>query len=180
MKVTQIVIGFFVLIFSWSCSSDLDFDQANNLELRPIVEANLTSFDVAANKFVNNGVEQSLLIDTPGTLNFDDSFFKDNLIKADLFFEVNNTINRAYVLQFIFLNNANTPLTTIQVDVPAYAGTINITTNKTIYEGATLDLFKQTKKMTFVVTMLSGPPLSATSVGNLKLRSSVTAYFNIK
>ena len=42
------------------------------------------------------------------------------------------------------------------------------------------DLLKQTKKIAFVVTLLPGPPLTSTSVGNLKLRSSVTAYFDIQ
>ena len=61
MKVTQTLLGFFVLLFSFSCSSDLDFEQVNNLELRPVVVAN----DVVANKLVNNGSEQSISMDTP-------------------------------------------------------------------------------------------------------------------
>ena len=111
---------------------------------------------------------------------FNDSFFRDNLSKADLFFEVNNTINRAFILRLVFLDAANTQLTTIQMDIPAYAGTPNQTTLTQTFQGTNLDLLKQTKKIAFVLTLLPGPPLSSTSVGNLKLRSSVTAYFDIQ
>ena len=55
MKATQTLLGFFVLLLTVSCSSDLDFDQVNDLQLQPVVVANLSSFDVAANQFVNNG-----------------------------------------------------------------------------------------------------------------------------
>lgn len=180
MKVTQTLLGFLVLFFAMSCSSDLDFDQVNDLQLQPVVVANLSSFDVAAGQFVNNGTEQAVSIDTPDVGVFNDSFFRDNLSKADLFFEVNNTINRAFILRLVFLDTANTPLTTIQMDIPAYAGTTNQTTLTQTFQGTNLDLLKQTKKIAFVVTLLPGPPLTSTSVGNLKLRSSVTAYFDIQ
>mgnify|MGYP003615269420 FL=1 len=55
MKATQTLLGLFVLLLTVSCSSDLDFDQVNDLQLQPVVVANLSSFDVAANQFVNNG-----------------------------------------------------------------------------------------------------------------------------
>ena len=180
MKATQTLLGFFVLLLTVSCSSDLDFDQVNDLQLQPVVVANLSSFDVAANQFVNNGTEQAVSIDTPDVGVFNDSFFRDNLNKADLFFEVNNTINRAFTLRLVFLDAANTPLTTIQMNIPAYAGTPNQTTLTQTFQGTNLDLLKQTKKIAFVVTLLPGPPLTSTSVGNLKLRSSVTAYFDIQ
>lgn len=180
MKVHHTLIGFLSLLIFVSCSSDLDFDQANDIELRPVVVGNLASFDVVANQFVNNGLEQTVSIDTPELGVFDDTFFKKNLIQTDLFFEVDNTINRAFELQLFFLDNANAPVSSIRMDIPAYTGTPNVTTQTVIYQGANLDLLKQSKKIAFVITLLPGPPLSATSVGNLKLRSSITAYFDIK
>jgi hypothetical protein len=180
MKVTQTLLGFFVLLFSFSCSSDLDFEQVNNLELRPVVVANLSSFDVVANKLVNNGSEQSISMDTPDVGVFNSSFLKDNLNKANLSFEVNNTINRAFTLQLLFLNAANIPPITIQMNIPAYDGTANQTILTQTFEGTNLNLLKQTKKIGFIIALLPGPTLTSSSVGNLKLRSSVTAYFDIK
>ncbi|OOV27716.1 hypothetical protein BXU11_09675 [Flavobacterium sp. LM5] len=180
MKAYKTLLVFFLILFSFSCSSDLDFDQANDIELRPVVIGNLASFDLVANQFVNNGLEQTVSIDTPELGVFDDTFFKKNLIQTDLFFEVDNTINRAFELQLFFLDNANAPVSSIRMDIPAYAGTSNVTKRTVVYQGANLDLLKQSKKIAFVITLLPGPPLSAASVGNLKLRSSITAYFDIK
>lgn len=180
MKVTQTLLVFFLLFFAMSCSSDLDFDQVNDLELQPVFVGNLASFDVAAKQFVNNGTEQTISIDFNEVGIFNSSFFRDNLSKADLSFEVDNTINRAFVLRLVFLDVSNKPLTTIQMNIPDYVGTINQTTLTKTFEGTDLDLLKQTKMIAFVVTLLPGPPLTSTSVGNLKLRSSVTAYFDIK
>ncbi|MGL2987741.1 hypothetical protein ACSVH5_09105 [Flavobacterium sp. RSSA_27] len=180
MKVTQTLLGFFVLLFVLGCSSDLDFDQVNDLELQPVVVANVASFDAAANQFVNNGIEQTVAIATPEVGVFNDSFLRDNVSKAELFFEVNNTINRAFTLQMVFLDVNNAPLTTIQMDIPAYAGTPNLTPFTKTFQGTDLILLKQTKRIAFIVALLPGPPLTSTSVGNLKLRSSVTAYFDIK
>ena len=47
-KVLAIVV---LLLFSFSCASDLDFDQANDLKLEPIVVANLAYFNVEAKDF---------------------------------------------------------------------------------------------------------------------------------
>ena len=76
MKATQTLLGFFVLLLTVSCSSDLDFDQVNDLQLQPVVVANLSSFDVAANQFVNNGTEQAVSIYTPDVGVFNDSFLE--------------------------------------------------------------------------------------------------------
>ncbi|MGL5112196.1 MAG: hypothetical protein ACRC6O_06105 [Flavobacterium sp.] len=180
MKISRRLSGFFALFFLVSCSSDLDFDQANDIELKPVVVANLAGFDVAAPEFVNTGIEQTVSIDTPDLGVFDDTFFKKNLIGTDLFFEVENTINRAFVLQLFFLDSANNPVTSIRLDIPAFTGTSNLTTQTFIYVGAGLDALKKSKKVAFVITLLPGPPLTASSIGNIKLRSSITAFFDIK
>ena len=95
------VLGILILIvFSFSCASDLDYNQVNDLKLEPVFVANLAYFDVPANQFVTNGVEQSVIIDTPTVDVFNDDFFKENLKRADLFFEINNTINRGLHFRF--------------------------------------------------------------------------------
>ena len=90
------VVGLLILLlFSFSCASDLDYDQANDLKLEPVFVANLAYFDVPANEFVTNGVEQGVIFDTPTVDVFNDDFFRDNLKKVEFFFEMENTINRA-------------------------------------------------------------------------------------
>ena len=96
-------LGIFILsIFFLSCSSDLDFNQVNDLKLEPVVVANLASFDVQANQFVVGGVEQPVSGDLMNFDVFKQSFFDQNLNRADFFFEINNTINRGFNINLYF------------------------------------------------------------------------------
>jgi len=171
-------LGIFILsIFSLSCSSDLDFNQVNNLKVEPVVTANLATFDVPANQFVFGGVEQNVAGDVLDFDVFKDSSLNKSLTRADFFFEINNTINRAYKINLYLLDANNQPLYTIPFDVPAYAGVQNLVTKTEIFENAKLDILKKTVKIGFVISMYPGPPLSESSLGSIKLRSSATVYF---
>ncbi len=171
---------FILLLLSSSCSSNLDFNQVNNLKLTPIVVANFATFDVPANQFLIGGVEQSV---TGDVLNFDifrNSFFNKSLIKADLYFEINNTINRAYIINLYFLDVNNSPLYRINFNVPAYNGVVNLVTKPVPFENNNIALLKNTWKIGFTVTMLPGTALNNGSLGSLKLSSSATAYLVIQ
>lgn len=171
------LLGIFILsILSFSCSSDLDFNQVNNLKSEPVIIANLASFDVQANQFVIGGVEQTVSGDLLDFNIFKDSYFNKSLTRADFFFEINNTINRAYKINLVFLDANNSPLYSIPFNVPAYAGVQNLVTKTEVFENAKLDLLKNTTKIAFVITMLPGPGLDENSLGSLKLRSSATIY----
>ena len=175
------ILGLLLLILlSFSCSSNLDFGQANNLKLEPIFVANLTYFDIPANQFVVGGMEQNIAFDAQDFDIFRDSFFRKNLRRADFFFEINNTINRAYSIDIILLDENDQVLYTIHFDVPAYSGAQNLITRTEIFENASLDLLKRAKRMGFVITMGAGPALNANSPGSLKLRSSATAYLLVE
>ena len=163
-------------ILSFSCSSDLDFDQVYDVKLEPVVVANLASFDFPANQFVSGGLEQTVSGDLLDFNIFKDSYFNKSLVRTDFFFEFNNTINRGYIINLYFLDANNTPVYTIPFDVPAYSGVQNLVTKTEIFENAKLDLLKTTTKIAFVITMLPGPGLDENSLGSLKLRSSATVY----
>jgi len=173
--------GIFILsLLFLSCSSDLDFDQANDLELKPIVVANLASFDILANQFVIGGVEQPVVGDVMNFKLFNDPDFTNNISQTDLFFEFNNTINRGYQINLYFLDANDSQLYTIPVTVPAYTGVPNVVTKKEIFENAELDILKKTTKIAFVIAMMPGIPLTESSLGSLKMRSSATIYFAVQ
>lgn len=160
-----------------SCSSDLNFDQVNDLKLEPVIVANLATFDVPANEFVVGGIEQNVAGDVMNFDVFRDTYFNNSLVKVDFLFKIDNTINRTYKVNLYLLDASNTPLYTIPFDVPA--NTIGITKNE-IFENAKLDLLKKTTKIGFVITMYPGPALSESSLGSLKLRSSATVYLVVE
>ncbi len=174
------LIAILLVLLSFSCASDLDYDQVNNVQLEPVIVSNLAYFDVPANQFVTGGIEQPVFFDVSTTNIFTEKIFTDKLRKVDLFFEVSNTINRGYTIDLVFLDNNNQQLYTSNFTVPPYSGTENKVTKTEIFENAQLDLLKRTTKIAFILQMMSGPQLNENSPGSLKLRSGVTAYFVVE
>lgn len=165
---------------SFSCTSDLNFDQANDLKLTPVYEANFSYFDVPAKSFVSDtGMEIPWAGDEYDFDVFRDKYLNSYLRKVDFHFEINNTIKRPFSLNIVLLDANNRALTTIKKDIPVYTGTTSIVTSTEIFENSRLELLKKTVKMGFLIKTGSGPALNANSTGNLVLRSSATVYLEI-
>jgi hypothetical protein len=175
------ILGFLLVVLSlFSCSSNLDFDQVNDFIADPVFIANLSSFDVPANQFMENGMEKNVTFDAQEFDVFQDSFFRKNLRQADFFFEINNTIKRPFTVDIVFLGGNNQTLHNINFDVPAFSGTENLVIQTEIFENTKLDLLKRARRMTFGIRIGPGPAINTSSSGSLKLRSSATAYLLIK
>ena len=170
----------FLGLFSISCSSDLDFNQTKTLKLEPTYIANLVYFDIPANEFVANGVENSQFIDRSTVDIFNSTFFVNDLAKVDLDFEINNTIARAYTLDIKLFNASGIQIDTISIAVPSYYGAPNIITQKEIFQGTRLMTLKNTTRIEMTLQMASGTALTESSPGTIKMRSGITAYFVIQ
>lgn len=164
----------------FSCSSDLDFDQTKDLKLEPVFVANLAYFNIPATQLANTGGGQ-VAFDVQEFNAFKDKFFRDNLVKAELDFEIENTIVRAFTVEIVLLDANDKVLETDSYPIPAYTGGSNIVKYPTeVYANQRLDLLKKTVKIAFYVRMADGPPLDQNSTGSLKLRSSATVYMVIE
>ncbi len=170
----------YLAIFSFSCSSDLDFNQTKNLRLEPTYVANLVYFDIPASEFVTNGLETPQFIDRSTVDIFNNTFFVNDLIKTDLDFEINNTIARAYTLDVKLFNAIGSQLDNISIAVPAYYGATNIVTQKEVFQGARLTTLKNTTRIQMTLRMAAGTALIESSTGTIKMRSGVTAYFVVQ
>ncbi|WP_246074245.1 hypothetical protein [Flavobacterium daemonense] len=150
------------------------------MKLEPAYVANLAYFDVPANKLTNSGGNQ-IIFDSRDFDIFKKQFFRDYLSKAEFDVEIENNIQRSFVVNMLFLNSKNQVLITKTFSVPAYTGTSNVIKYPTeVFENQRLELLKQTEQIGFIVLMASGTPLDQSSLGNLKFRSSATAYFTIQ
>ena len=176
-RVTSLLL---LLLLSFSCASDLDYDQANDLKLEPVFVANLAYFNVPANEFVTGGVEQNIIFDAQTVDIFNDSFFRKSLKKVEFFLEMENTITRSYVIDIVFLDRNNQVVHTTNFSVPEYSGAENKMTITETFENAQLDLLKRTVRIAFTLRMLPGATLNENSSGRLKLRSGVTAYLVVE
>jgi len=177
-KYTILGIGILSLI-TLSCSSDVDFDQANDLVAEPVIVSNLASFNIQANQFVTGGIEQTQFEDVPNFDLFKDLFFRDNLTKVEFFFEFNNTIKRDFIVDLILLDAADVSLYTVSIPVSSYTGVQKLITHTEVFE-SNLAVLTSTRKMSFTIRLLSGTLLTEASPGSLKLRSNITAYFKVE
>ncbi|KDN56154.1 hypothetical protein [Flavobacterium seoulense] len=176
------IIGIILLIGStFSCSSDLDFDQANDLKLQPTVVGNFSYFNIAAADFVgDDGSQRNIQFDNQEFDVFRDRNLNSYLQKADFHFEITNTINRAYTLMVLLQDENNQTLDSILFTIPAYTGSNNTITRTEVFENQRLELLKRARKMEFLIAMSPGPALNKNSTGNLILRSSATVYLEIQ
>ncbi|MFL9832072.1 hypothetical protein ABS764_14565 [Flavobacterium sp. ST-87] len=166
---------------SFSCSSDLNFDQANDLKLEPVVEGNLSYFNVAATDFLaDDGSEYDLVFDSQDFDIFRDRYLNDYLQKADCYFEITNTINRSFKADIVMLNNDDQVLYTIPFNIPASTAAPIIVSKTEIFENAKLQLLKNTRKLQFALSVKSGQAFTPNTTGNLQLRSSATVYLEIE
>lgn len=170
-----------VLLLFNSCSSDLDFNQASDLKLTPIIIGNFATFEVKATQFVSSGVEESLAVGQShfAIVDYLDTTEK-NVTRADFLFEFTNTINRDYLVTVRFFDSNDAQVYSIEVPVSRYSGTATPVEKTEIFENNNLALLRTSYKITFDVLMLPGIPLTDTSTGSLKMRSSSTIYINSK
>ena len=174
------IIGILLLVLSFSCSSDLDFEQTDQLNIKPVFTTNLAYFLLEANQFLVDGVEQNSFSYISNVDFFSTGFIRDDLVRTDLYFRVKNTINRAYTYNITFLDVNNIPIYDVNIDVPAYNGTEIVVEKTEKFDSSNIDILKNSKSIVFSVLMLPGPPLTAASPGRVELSSSITAYFDVK
>lgn len=120
----KIKIGvLFCLIFSVvSCVKDIDFNQANQLELQPTYVASLLTFDLKQTSLFNL-VTNTEIVTIENTYSF--SFTRDVNIekkvqKIVLNFQFNNPFNRNFEVEYLFFDTNNiATYKTLIINVPA-------------------------------------------------------------
>jgi hypothetical protein len=177
----RIILIVVLALCSISCSSDLDFDQANDFSAQPVVTTNLAYYEAKATEFqlAGTGAYAYSYVAKVDFLNT--SFIEDNLIKAEFYFRIKNTIARGFIFSVIFLDKNNVPIYTIPpMNVAEYTGTEVLFERTETFTPANVAVLKNTTKMVFSITMLPGQQLTAASPGRIELSSSATAYFDVR
>ena len=173
-----------LLILLWvcfaSCTKEVDFEQAQDFQVSPIIESSLIFLDEPASQFVENGEEIETLQDEVLINIFNDQFVVDNLVKAEFVFEITNSINRGFQLQVNFLDGFDQLLHVLTINVSATPNNDPIfQTHIETFEGDSLTALNATQKMVFTLDLLSGSPITESSPGEIILKSKGIFYFNI-
>ncbi|EDP71495.1 hypothetical protein FBALC1_03387 [Flavobacteriales bacterium ALC-1] len=167
-----------------SCVKDVDFDQAENFSLTPVLASSILFTEVEASSFFENDMELESVRDSVANIEiFEDQFVKDNLIKAELVFQATNTIDRTFNLQVDFFNDADELQHTLSFDaIESNSGNPVVTDYTEVFEDDSLDALKLITKMVITLTLYpssDGSTLNENSSGNISLKSKGIFYFNI-
>lgn len=160
----------------FACTKGVDFNQINDLEITPAIESSLVFFDEPASRFLDNGNEILIIQDFIIVSLFDNKFIVDNLVKTDLVFETENSINREFDLQIDFFDNLGQSQHSFLITQEPLSN-LNFTE---VFEDDTLDALKNTTVIIFTLRLSPGsPPINETTPGRIKLKSKAIFYFNI-
>jgi hypothetical protein len=119
----------FVIILSCictvSCVDDLDFEQAQDIEIFPTAEVDLIFFTLVTENFdnVDNSDTPQTERDTTMVSFLDDRFLRDNVTNVELTFRVNNSFVQSFVSRVLFLDSNLNVMRAIEFDInPSLSG----------------------------------------------------------
>ena len=186
MKVSKFLLISSIIAYMLVCSScvsDVDFDQTENILPTPVFESTLVFSSLEAANFIDDVTQQEVLILTDTTrLEFINSdFFVDQLAKTNLTFQFTNSLDREFDVDFIFVNDLDEQRYLAQINVPSGQPDAPImTTSNFLIEEPELSTFEEATKLIYRITLpVSTNPIDATTLGNLKLESKATFYFEL-
>jgi hypothetical protein len=167
-----------------SCTKDVDFNQADSIQISPVVVSSLIFFNESSSRFLYSGVEITTVTDSIKDIKIlTDQFLVDNLVKAEFLFETTNSINRAFEVKVEFYNDVfelQESFSFIALESPLNE---ELVLEHTItFEGDKLDALKTTTQIILTLTLLpsgDGSMLDEDSLGEFRLRSIATFYFEI-
>jgi len=147
-----ILIGF----FSLSCVGDLDFDQADDIFIEPVVLVSLIHFNTEGIDFPGS-VDQEVFNDESEVHFFDSDFAEDSITKVVIDYDMENTFDRNFSIKYNFLDSNGAVIHTTLLIIPAN----NHTLESDIFEENInlIDLLR-TDKIAIEVIMEAGAPLN--------------------
>jgi len=165
-----------VITFLISCSDDLDFEQINDAQFTQNAVVTGVFFEADQTQFLD--ASQTNEIDEVSILSsidfFSGEYIQNNLVKVVFEFEIENTFDRDFQINIIFLNDASQE--TANVTLTATQNTI--TTRSVTFEGNPLNDLKTSSQIILEAKLLPGStPIDINSTEKLTLKS--TAIFTL-
>ena len=177
------IIPLLLLFVITSCVKDVDFEQAEDLSISPIVESSLIFFNFPASEFSEPTGTAIVTVSDDLELDvFNEEFIRDNLIRAEFFFEVTNSIDRNFRADVILYDENNQVVHTFNIDTTPNGNTEVVTTHTEVFEDTSLEQLKNTVRLELILNMFPSPtgiPLDQNSQGTIKMRSKATLFFQI-
>lgn len=169
----------FLLMLS-SCVKDIDVEQSEEFRFQPVLTASLVNFERTAIKFYESTDKDEDVIIIKEEVEseiFNGDFTKENLSKAELTFDIKNSISRPFSVKIDFCDTTGKSRQTISLDIDGSKDGEDISlVHNEIFVGDKLDDLKESEKITLTLSMLKGP---VNEGGRIKMRSKATFHFSI-
>ena len=170
----------FAAILFHSCARDVDFEQASEVTLRPVVELNLIFFDLEADRFVDSltGQVNRSVRDTTEIRFLDDSGTQESLVRLDFLFQFLNSIDHSFDVDFQFITEENDTAYAFSTTVGAGSVDSPVATDLLqVGEGEDISLLTTANRLVVAVNIDTVDPVLE---GLLNLRSKTTYFFEIR
>lgn len=184
-KVWKFLFGICLMLVCIACVKDVDFDQAEDVVLTPVLELDFIYSEINTGEFIDAAADPTIVIPTASisdTLNYDllgTDFVVDNLERIELTFEFENTIPRDFTFTLGFLNDAEQRIGPTYTLVARAGNGLNTepvrTVENIILDAALINELSPTQK---VVTAVDVQNVSLGLEGMLELRSKGTYFIN--
>jgi hypothetical protein len=109
------------------------------------------------------------------------AFFKEKLTKSNLTFQLKNSLNNDFRIDFEFLNEKDELKFSLQIPISAGSKEKPTTVETSVLiEAPELQIFSESTKLVYKITLLSNDkPLMPETEGLLELHSDATYFFDI-
>ncbi|GGD29552.1 hypothetical protein GCM10011368_34420 [Hyunsoonleella pacifica] len=169
-----------IVLLLHNCTKPVDFDQASDLVIQPVIESSLIFYTASVGDFFIGGNEEAEADDFVEIDLFNGSFVQDNLVKIEFVFEIENSINRAYELRLEFFDSNDESKGQFNVNTEASPNNQNlISTHTEVFEGDALERIKQSSIIVFTLVMQAGEAINQNSPGEISVQSKGVFHFNI-
>lgn len=165
-----------IYLLCFSCTEEIDFDEANQIKLTPELELDLAFFTLDADEIEDNPEGSFEVVKNITDVEFPSSSFpRDNIKKAQLFFKFINTLPRNFLIKVKFLKPDNSLAYQFNASVPSGSkrNPIIKTEIDLLNASKIRELFRATQiETTFVVNGTSDLDL----IGSLIMQSKGTFF----
>lgn len=163
------ILVIFLSCFLNSCVDNIDFNQADNFEITPVVAASLVRADITQNDLVVGGSEVGSITQTSRFTVLDSDAVRDHLERIVLRFEAINQFNRNLRIDFVFLDD-NDVITHGPIRLDVNANNRNFSQEEEIMV-ANNSTFTNSRKVQVILTLL---PSSDGSMIDINVPTSFT------
>ncbi|MCF6351343.1 MAG: hypothetical protein L3J23_10010 [Flavobacteriaceae bacterium] len=176
MKIQKIISLLLMSVIITSCVSDVDFNQVDDISIQPIVKSSILYFNATTNDFIDPITNDPItfISDTTDMRLFDSSLAQEDVTKIVLKFNIENTFNKNFNLEYIFFNEANEVITSIPFNIINN----NILEQEISYENGDLQNLLSAKKIAVIATIEVNQDSTTPSMF-LNFQSAADSYFNI-